>query len=147
MEDNSKRQLTITKTMNAPVTLVWEVFTKPEHIKKWWGPNRFTNTISVMDFKVGGTWEFIMQGPDGTDYRNIHRYKEIVPFERIVMEHVTAPKFTTTIQFTAAGDKTIIDWTGLFESAEQLQHVIKVFKADEGMKQNMERLMTYLNNL
>jgi uncharacterized protein YndB with AHSA1/START domain len=48
------RQLSITRLINAPRELVFEVWTKPEHIKEWWGPNGFTNTIFNMDVKPGG---------------------------------------------------------------------------------------------
>ena len=47
----------ITRLLNAPRELVWEVWTNPEHIKNWWGPNGFTSTIFQMDVKPGGTWD------------------------------------------------------------------------------------------
>lgn len=57
MENNTKdRELLITRTLNAPVELVWEVWSKAEHIAQWWGPNGFTNTITKMDFTPGGEW-------------------------------------------------------------------------------------------
>src|SRR5258708_33017973 len=85
--DTSDSELLITRTLNAPVQLVWEVWTNPEHIKNWWGPNGFTNTIHNMDVQSGGTWDFIMHGPDGTDYRNKNIFKEIVKHKKIVFEH------------------------------------------------------------
>ena len=48
------RELSINRLLNAPVELVWEVFINPEHIKNWWGPNGFTNTIHKMEVKPGG---------------------------------------------------------------------------------------------
>jgi uncharacterized protein YndB with AHSA1/START domain len=138
------RELIITRTLNAPVELVWEVWTKPDHIKNWWGPNGFTNTIHTMEVQPGGTWDFIMHGPDGTDYKNKNIYKEIVKPERIVFEHVSAPKHLTTVTFTADGDKTLLVWHMLFETAEQFRQVVKTFKADEGLKQNVEKLEVYL---
>ena len=142
--DTSDRELIITRLLNAPRELVWDVFTTPEHIKNWWGPNGFTNTIDKMDVKPGGEWEFIMHGPDGTDYKNKSIYKEIVRPERIVFEHVSGPKFIATITFTAEGNKTYLKWHMLFESAEQFQQVVKTFKADEGLKQNIVKLEEYL---
>ena len=140
------RELVITRTLNAPRELVWEVFTQPEHIKNWWGPNGFTNTIFTMDVQPGGVWDFVMHGPDGTDYKNKSIYKEIVKPERIVFEHITGPKFTTTISFTADGNKTLLTWHMLFESAGEFIRTVKTFKADEGMKQNVERLEVYLKD-
>jgi uncharacterized protein YndB with AHSA1/START domain len=43
--NTADRELSVSRLLNAPIELVWEVFTKPEHIKNWWGPNGFTNTI------------------------------------------------------------------------------------------------------
>ena len=140
----SDRELSITRLLNAPRELVWEVWTNPEHIKHWWGPTGFTNTISVMDVREGGEWEFVMHGPDGTDYKNKHIYIEIVKPERIVMKHVTAPKFTVWVSFEEQGDKTLLTWRSEFESAEQLKQVIQVFHADVGMVQNVEKMEAYL---
>ena len=146
-ETTTSRELGITRLINAPRKLVWEVWTNPEHIKHWWGPAGFTNTISKMDVRPNGEWEFIMHGPDGTDYKNKHIYKEIVKPEKLVLEHVTAPKFTMTVTFTEEGNKTLVKIHSVFESAEQLQEVIKVFKADVGMKQNVDRMENYVTNL
>lgn len=143
---SSKRELSISRLLNAPRELVWEVWTNPEHIQHWWGPTGFTNSISKMEVKPGGEWEFIMHGPDGIDYKNKHVYKEIIKPEKIVLEHVTGPKFTMTVTFEEQGDKTLVKIHSLFESAEQLQEVIKVFKADEGMKQNVDRLEAYIRS-
>jgi PhnB protein len=143
---SSNRELSISRLLNAPIELVWEVWTNPEHIQHWWGPNGFSNSISKMDVKPGGEWEFIMHGPDGTDFKNKHIYKEIIKPEKLVMEHVSSPKFTMTVTFEEQGKKTLVNIHSLFESAEQLQEVIKVFKADEGMKQNVDRLEVYISS-
>jgi len=143
METTANRELRITKTLNAPIDLVWEVWTKPEHIAQWWGPNGFTNTIHKMEFMEGGEWKFIMHGPDGTDYANKSIFKEIIPFKKIVFEHLN-PHYIATIIFESKGQETLLDWTGLFDSEEILKAVIKAHKADEGLKQNIERLQLYL---
>jgi len=140
----SGKELSISRLLSAPGELVWEVWTQPGHIKNWWGPEGFKNTITKMEVKPGGAWEFIMHGPDGTDYRNKHIYMELVPPEKIVMQHITAPKFIMTAIFEARGNKTLVTLQSVFESAAQLQEVIKVFKADTGMKQHMDRMEKYL---
>jgi uncharacterized protein YndB with AHSA1/START domain len=147
MENNTKdRELLLTRTLNAPVDLVWEAWTNPQHIAKWWGPNGFTNTITVMDLKPGGQWNLTMHGPDGTDYKNESIFKEVILHKKIVFEHVS-PKFTATITFTAQGEQTLLTWHMLFESVEQFTQVVKTFKADEGLKQNIEKLNAYLANM
>jgi uncharacterized protein YndB with AHSA1/START domain len=144
MENNATdRELLLTRTLNAPVDLVWEAFTNPEHIAKWWGPNGFTNTITTMDLKPGGEWNLVMHGPDGTDYKNHSVFKEIVPNKKIVFSHI-APNFTATIEFDADGEQTHLKWHMLFESREVFIQVVKTFKADEGLKQNVDKLSLYL---
>ncbi|MBW4889812.1 SRPBCC family protein [Mucilaginibacter sp. HMF5004] len=149
MESNSTkdRELVITRKLDAPVALVWEVWTNAEHIANWWGPDGFTNTITKMDITPGGEWDLVMHGPDGTDYKNKSVFKEVVPFKKIVYQHVSAPKFIATITFEEQGEQTLLNWHMLFETAEQFIQVVKTFKADEGLKQNIEKLNVYLSGL
>src|SRR4029077_6866499 len=95
----SEREISISRLFNAPRELVWEVWTNPDHIKNWWGPNGFTNTIFTMDVQPGGVWDFIMHGPDGTEYKNKNNFKEIKRPEKIIFEHISAPKHVTTVTF------------------------------------------------
>ena len=147
MDSKSNRSLRITRILNAPRELVWEVWTNPEHIAKWWGPNGFTNTIDKMEVKPGGEWTFVMRGPDGVDYRNESVFTEVVEPERIGFKHMTGPKFQATVNFIDLGNKTELTWEMVFDTPEELQNVVKVFKADEGLKQNVEKLDKYLTNL
>lgn len=145
INDRSERELILTRLLNAPIELVWEVWTNPDHIKNWWGPTGFTNTISKMEVKDGGEWNLIMHGPDGIDYKNKSIFKEIVKHEKIVYEHLTAPKFITTVTFKEQDNKTLLTWHMLFESKEQFIEVVKTFKADEGLQQNIVKLEIYLD--
>jgi uncharacterized protein YndB with AHSA1/START domain len=120
------------------------VWTKSEHIKNWWGPNGFHNTIFEMDVRPGGTWDFVMHGPDGRDFKNKSVFKEIVKHKKIVYEHISGPKFLATVEFEEQGNKTFLKWHMLFESTEEFIRTVKTFKADEGLKQNIEKLQTYL---
>jgi uncharacterized protein YndB with AHSA1/START domain len=142
--NTANREIRLSRLLNAPIELVWEVWTNPEHIKEWWGPNGFTNTISKMDFRENGEWDLTMHGPDGTDYKNKSVFKEIVKYKKIMYEHVSSPKFLATISFEAQGEKTLIDWHMLFETKEQFIQVVKTFKADQGLRQNMAKLNHYL---
>jgi uncharacterized protein YndB with AHSA1/START domain len=148
MEENKNtadRELIISRLLDAPVDLVWEAWTNPEHIKNWWGPTGFTNTIHRMDVKAGGAWELTMHGPDGVDYKNKSVFREIVKFKKIVFEHFS-PNFTATIEFDPKGEQTQIKWHMLFESKEQFEQVVRTFKADEGLRQNIEKLNLYLQS-
>jgi uncharacterized protein YndB with AHSA1/START domain len=85
------REISISRLLHAPIELVWEVWTRPEHIKNWWGPNGFTNTITKMEVKLNGEWNLVMHGPDGTDYKNKSVFKEIIKHKKIVYKHISAP--------------------------------------------------------
>lgn len=145
MTETSNREISITKIYNAPRELVFDVFTQPEHVKHWWGPNGFTNTIFKMDVRPGGEWEFIMHGPDGTDYKNKNVFVVVDRPNKLVFEHVTGPRFQTTVLFKALPDKkTELAFTMLFETQEQRDQTIKTFGAEEGLKQTLGRLENYL---
>ncbi|HYG15609.1 MAG TPA: SRPBCC family protein [Bacteroidia bacterium] len=146
MNNTETREMQLFHTLNAPVELVWEVWTRPEHIANWWGPNGFTSTIHEMDFKEGGEWRLTMHGPDGTNYPNRSIFKEIVPLKKIVFEHFN-PHFITTVVFEAKGNETLVNWSMLFDTAEMREIVVKAHKADEGQKQNIEKLEAYLTPL
>ena len=142
----SDREMKIESVLNVPIALAWKVFTDPVHIAKWWGPAGFTNTIDKMDVRPGGEWELTMHGPDGKNYRNKAVYLEIIPFSKISFDHF-APNFKTTINFEVQSDQTSISWQMLFETADLFNIVVKTFKADEGLEQNITKLKDYLTSL
>ena len=80
----SERDTVITREFPAPRQLVWDVWTTPEHIEKWFGPKGFNTRVEELDFQVGGRSNYIMVGPDGTEYPAVGVFKEIVPIEKIV---------------------------------------------------------------
>lgn len=141
-----KRELRTTATFNAPLVLIWEAWTDPEKIVNWWGPAGFTTTILKMDFQEGGEWNLTLHGPDGKNYPNRSVYKEIIPLKKIVFEHFN-PHFITTVLFESKENGTEIEWNMLFDSPEQFQIIVKTHKADEGQKQNIERLEKYTQQL
>lgn len=141
------REFYVVHLYSAAPQQLWQAWTNPDHIKNWWGPEGFTNTIHTMEIKPEGLWEFVMHGPDGTNFNNRSVFKEIVEPSRIVFEHQSAPKFITTVTFEPQGDKTLLTWHMLFESAELREQVINVFKADVGLQQNIEKLERYLQTM
>ena len=96
----ANRELRITKMLNAPVELVWEVWTNPEHIANWWGPNGFTSTIHTMDVSEGGEWRLTMHGPDGKNYPNKSIFVEIVQRKKIVFQHFNPDYIATIVDCT-----------------------------------------------
>ena len=75
------------REFDAPRDLVFSAWTDPKHLAQWWGPNGFTTTTHSFDFRAGGTWRFVMHGPDGRDYQNLITFEEVVRPERIVYRH------------------------------------------------------------
>ena len=126
--NTADRELRLSRELSAPIEVVWEVWTKPEHLTKWWGPNGFSNTISKMDLIPGGEWYLVMHGPDGTNYKNKSIFREIVKHKKIVYEHISAPKFLATIEFEAKGNNTLIKWHMLFNSKEEFIQTGKTLK-------------------
>ncbi|MGE5456807.1 MAG: SRPBCC family protein [Methanococcaceae archaeon] len=86
-ESNQKtedQELIITRVFDAPRNRVWEVWTEPEHVMEWWGPEGFTAPIIKTDFRVGGKSLFCMRSPEGEDFWSTGVYQEIVEQEKIV---------------------------------------------------------------
>lgn len=144
-ENNIQNRILQSKILlKAPTDIVWEMWANPEHISNWWGPNGFTNAIHKMDFKEEGEWNLTMHGPDGKNYPNRSIFKEIIPFKKIVFEHFH-PHFITTVLFESENSETLLDWTLLFDSEEMFDIIVKAHKADEGQKENIEKLEKYLS--
>ncbi len=77
-------QLTITRVFDAPRELVFQCWSDPVHIARWWGPKGFTAPVIKIDFRVGGSFHFCMRSPDGKDYWNKGAYNDIVTPEKII---------------------------------------------------------------
>lgn len=77
MIDIDKRTLTMTRNFDAPRSLVWEAWTKPEHIANWWAPPGMKTDIIKHEFKEGGDWEYSMKMPDGRDFKAFGTYTKI----------------------------------------------------------------------
>jgi uncharacterized protein YndB with AHSA1/START domain len=80
------KQIVATRTFNAPVSLVWQVWTDPELVMRWWGPQYFTSPSARMDFREGGTSIVCMRAPEnfgGKDTYSIWQYTKIIPMQTI----------------------------------------------------------------
>ncbi|MDE3172644.1 MAG: SRPBCC domain-containing protein [Gemmatimonadota bacterium] len=78
------RDIVIIREFDAPRPLVWDAWTRPEHLARWWGPRVFTNPVCELDVRPGGRFRIVMRAPDGTDYPMSGVYREVVPPERLV---------------------------------------------------------------
>jgi uncharacterized protein YndB with AHSA1/START domain len=121
-----ERELVITRVFDAPRRLVFEAWTQPEHLARWWGPQGFVNVAWEMDVRPGGAWFRRMQAPDGTLFIKRGVYQEVVPPERLVLTYVNEaadgtldPETLVTVTFEEQGAKTrlTLHHTG-FEAVE-----------------------------
>jgi len=78
------RTVTIRRTLDAPISLVWEAWTQPEHIAQWWSPKGMETKVIEHELKVGGKWKFIMPMPDGKEFIAEGVYTAVVEFEKII---------------------------------------------------------------
>jgi uncharacterized protein YndB with AHSA1/START domain len=85
--ESSERTLTITRTFDAPRSLVFKAWTEREHRMRWWGPRGFTVTFCEMDLRPGGGWRLAMRSPEGREDRQRGIFREIVPPERLVFTY------------------------------------------------------------
>ena len=143
------REVVETRLFDAPRALVFDAWTKPEHVAQWWGPNGFTTTIHEMDVRPGGTWRLTMHGPDGRDYRNRIVFVEIARPERLVYKHVpelgTEPvSHETTVTFTERGGRTQVTVRMVFPTRATLEHVIRTYGVVQGLTQTLSRLALHL---
>ena len=83
-DDISNRVLSIQRTFKAPLKLVWEAWTQPDHIANWWGPKGMQTEIVEHNFVVGGIWKYAMTMPDGNLFIGEGKYSEIIEFRKIV---------------------------------------------------------------
>ena len=84
LSEAKNRTLTLQRTFDAPLKLVWEAWTQPEHIAKWWGPKGMKTRVIEHNFKVGGNWNYVMTMPDGNDFIANGTYLEIIELQKIV---------------------------------------------------------------
>src|SRR6266496_6848946 len=78
------REIVLTRVFDAPRRRAFDVFTKPELLKRWFGPRGWSLVVCEVDLKVGGTFRFVLRGPNGRDMGMRGVYREIVPPERAV---------------------------------------------------------------
>ncbi len=87
--NNQNDGIVITREFNAPRELVWNIWIKPDMVKKWWGPKDFTAPSITIDLRIGGKYIYCMRGPKGSPWdKNLYSagiYKEIVPNEKLVL--------------------------------------------------------------
>ncbi|QOR72191.1 SRPBCC family protein [Ruania alkalisoli] len=142
------REIVIDRVIDAPPELVFEAFTAVRHLSRWWGPEGFTTTTRAFEFRVGGEWDFVMHGPDGTDYAEWITWIEITPPERIALRHGESSddpnSFETILTFTPNATATRIEMRTVFPSKEQRDEAAEKYHAIEAGGQTLSNLAGYV---
>ena len=148
------KTVSITKEFNAPRELVWDAYTKPEILDRWWAPKPMTSRTEVMDFKVGGRRFYAMVSPDGQERWVVQKYTSITPKTNFKLfnafadenENLELPGSDWNITFTEQNGKTTVHTSIYNESLERLERMIEYgFKEGTmGQLKNLEEVLATL---
>ena len=100
----SEDAVVIERTFEAPVELIWQMWTNPEHFKNWYGPQGFTIPVADMDLRVGGKRLVCMSSPDGSmKMWTTGEYTEITPHQRLIYTESPADENGNAVEPSAMG--------------------------------------------
>jgi uncharacterized protein YndB with AHSA1/START domain len=136
------REIVMTRVFDAPRHLVWEAFTKPELLKRWFGPRGWSMTVCEVDLKVGGGFRFVLRSPEGKEMGMRGVYREIVPPERSVhMESFDdyPGESQVTGMFVEQEGKTTLTATVLYPS-QQVRDIVLKSGMEHGAAESYDRL-------
>lgn len=140
--------LSITRVFDAPRSLVFKVWSTPEHLLRWWGPKDAVMLSARMDFRPGGAWRTCFRFTDGHDYWAQGVYREVVEPERLVFSFAweengeRGTEMLTTVTFEDDGGKTRLTFhQGPFETVENRDSHIG------GWNECLDRLGAHLANI
>ena len=149
--ESRDRAIAITRIVDAAPDKVFEAWLRPEHLSRWWGPEGFTTTTRAFEFRVGGEWDFVMHGPDGTDYQEWISWTEIVPPERIALLHGESRgdpnAFESVLTFAPDGAATRIEMRTVFPTKELRDEAVEKYHAIEGGQQTLSNLAAYVTEI
>jgi uncharacterized protein YndB with AHSA1/START domain len=128
----------------ANVEDVFAAFSDPERLARWWGPAGFTNTFNICEFTNGGRWSYVMHSPHGGNPKNESVFEKIEPLKKVVIQHVSEPKYRLTIDLVPSETGTVVSWSQEFENPDVASRIAKiVVPANE---QNLDRLTAEVLN-
>lgn len=145
----SDREIEMTRLFDAPRQLVFDAFTNPAHVPHWFGPRGWSVPVCEIDLRPGGSWRYVLSGPDGEEMGMSGVYREITPPERIV----TTESFDdypgeslNTLTLTEEDGKTRYTVTVLYADKETRDAVL-ASGMSEGAAETLERLAEHLEAL
>lgn len=148
----SDREIALTRVFGAPRRLVFEAWTRPEHVKRWWGGcGEVSLSVCEIDLRVGGAFRYVMRGAGGEEYPFKGVYREIVPPERLVhtqiydVEPYSTSEAIITITFDDFGGRTRMTETILHPSKEARDGHLQS-GMESGAASSLDRLAALLAN-
>lgn len=143
MVEPGKQEICSTRVYDAPLELVFKVYTDPKHIPNWWGPRRLTTVVETMDVKAGGSWRFIQRDQDGNEFAFRGVYHSVTPLEQVVgtfeFEGTPGHVLLETARFEALPDgKTKMTAVSVFQSVEDRDGMVSA-GMESGARESDER--------
>src|SRR5262245_17106893 len=109
-DNHASEDIVSSRLLDYPPDVVYGAFSDPSCLARWWGPRGFTNTFEEFDLRPGGSWRFVMHGPDGASYPTLTKFVE-VSSRQIVFEHVEPiHRFWMTMTFANEAGQTRLTW-------------------------------------
>src|SRR6201992_1085899 len=144
VERKSERELVVTRTFNGPPRIVFEAWTKPELLKRWWTPKSFgVSFLSCeADVRTGGTYRFVFSRASSEQPMAFFgRYIEVTPPSRLVWTNDEGGEggAVTTVTFEERGAETLVVMNDLYPSKEVLDGAIASGSTD-GFSETFEQL-------
>jgi uncharacterized protein YndB with AHSA1/START domain len=144
---SNSNEILLMRVYDAPVRAVWDAWTTPEQVEKWWGPRGFTLTTHSKDLRAGGTWRYTMHGPDGVDYPNVTKYLVVEPYKKLVYDHGANDErpalFRVTVTFSEANGRTTMEMISTLPSPGAAREMAKFIK-QAGGNATWDRLAEHL---
>jgi uncharacterized protein YndB with AHSA1/START domain len=142
----SEREIVMTRVFNAPRQMIYDAWTKPELLKRWFGPRGWSLVVCEIDLRVGGKWRFVLRGPDGNEMGMGGVYRELAPPERDVhtekFDDYPGESLVTGVLVENDG-KTTMTATILYPSQEVRDIVVKS-GMEHGAAESYDRLAEML---
>lgn len=139
---HDERTLFTNRVLPASREAIYNAFADPAKLARWWGPAGFRTSVHSFDFVTDGRWVHTMHGPNGTDYPNECRFVELVPGERIVIEHLDPPWFELVVTLAEQDGGTRMGWRQTFADADTCARLAPMCVPSN--EQNLDRLTAAL---
>jgi uncharacterized protein YndB with AHSA1/START domain len=128
-DPDEDRDLVLTRVFDVPASLLFQAFSRPEHLLRWFGPEPYPLATAEVDFRIGGRYRFAMRDPSGAVMTPFGgQYLEIVQDRRIVysnaFEQAEAPAMVVTVTFDEADGRTTLTHATRFASAAHKQEYV-----------------------